>query len=648
MTPFPDFRQFGYEVTECLNNNATGGRITYKALDLNSQQAVVIKQFCFAKTNNWDEYKAIEREIEVLRGLKHPGIPKFLTKFDPGDGLCFVQEYKNAAPLSKPRTFSPEEIKDIANQILEILIYLQNQIPIIIHKDLKPENILVDDNIKVYLIDFGLARIGNNTMAFSTMMGGTLGFMPPEQVHNQKLTEASDLYGLGATLICLITQTKTADIGKLVNFSTNRIIFKDRVPKFSFKFIQWLEKMVEPEPVNRFPDAKTALEALQPLYIVRIPDITFDKSELRFFAGKVGERLSPTITLKNTVSETILQGQWYVAPHPNDPPHTPDDHVWIRITPKRFEAHYEEEVTCTITIDTSKLKADKFYQREIVLESNANEERICFNVSIQTAKIKFDVAFPPYLALLGLGVVLGFSSVGLFNLYGWILTQNLLLKSFGLGAFGGLIGGIWGGILGLFLGFEVPYDDDKPWYRLRRKSWWEEWAWLIMTSTTTIGIIFVWTLNWESIGLEINPDGYIWTWWPWDSLWKSISLYFMFGCVIAIGLLGGTLSGGIFGAIIAAFIGGGLDSYAGGNFFTNLFHKRPFKNRWTVASYILLTSCVSISTGLGFVSGFNTYLLTASVLSAVSLTGLSIYPPLRLQYLKSQYRQQESRKLIEP
>lgn len=65
-------------------------------------------------------------------------------------------------------------------------------------------------------------------------------------------------------------------------------------------------------------------------------------------------------------------------------------------------------------------------------------------------------------------------------------------------------------------------------------------------------------------------------------------------------------------------------------------------------SYILLTSCVGISTGLGFVSGFNTYLLTASVLSAVSLTGLSIYPPLRLQYLKSQYRQQESRKLIEP
>jgi serine/threonine protein kinase len=648
MTPFPDFRQFGYEVTECLNNNATGGRITYKALDLNSQQAVVIKQFCFAKTSNWDEYKAIEREIEVLRGLKHPGIPKFLTKFDPGDGLCFVQEYKNADPLSKSRTFSPEEIKDIANQILEILIYLQNQIPIIIHKDLKPDNILVDDDIKVYLIDFGLARIGNNTMEFSTMMGGTLGFMPPEQVHNQKLTEASDLYGLGATLICLITQTKTADIGKLVNFSTNRIIFKDRVPKFSFKFIQWLEKMVEPEPVNRFPDAKTALEALQPLYIVRIPDITFDKSELQFVAGKVGEKLSQTITLKNTVSETILQGQWYVAPHPNDPPHTPDDHVWIRITPKRFEAHYEEEVTCTITIDTSKLKADKIYQREIVLESNAKDERIRFDVSIQTAKIKFDVAFPPYLALLGLGVTSAFSSMGLFNLYGWILTQNLFLKSFGLGAFGSLIGGILGGILGLFLRFKVPYSDNKRkgtlnLVRIQRQT--AENILYTLIVTISLGIAFVFLLNSE-LWFFVYTNKM--SWWPWENLWNTLGLHFIAFLSLMTFVFGGALVGIIFGTMIHHFINGGLHRYSDGNFLTNLFHKRPFKNRWTVASYILLTSVLGVSTGLGFVSGFNTYLLTASVLSAVSLTGLSIYPPLRLNYLKSQYRQQESQKLIEP
>jgi serine/threonine protein kinase len=424
MNNFPDFRSFGYEVTHTLNNNIQGGRITYKAIALNSQKPVVIKQFRFATTSDWDSYKLIEREVEVLRGLKHQGIPKYLTKFDPGDGLCLVQEYKNADPLSTYRTFSPEEIKSIASQILEILIYLQTQIPMIIHRDLKPDNILVDDDINVYLIDFGLARIGNNTIALSTMMGGTLGFMPPEQVHNQKLTEASDLYGLGATLICLITQTKSADIGKLVNFSTNRINFKDRVPKFSFKFIQWLEKMVEPDPVNRFSDAQTALDALQPLYVIRIPDVSLDKQELTFVADKVGQKLSQTITLKNTVSETILQGKWSVSPHPNDPPHNPDTHAWIRITPQQFEAHYQEEVTCTITIDTSKLKADNYYEREIVLESNAKQEQIPFKVSVQTAKIKFDVPLPPYIYLIIISSFFTISAGALSAFYGWMINVD--------------------------------------------------------------------------------------------------------------------------------------------------------------------------------------------------------------------------------
>ncbi|HEY9704755.1 MAG TPA: serine/threonine-protein kinase, partial [Allocoleopsis sp.] len=233
MTNLPDFSNYGYQVTEQLNHNLQGGRFTYKAVEIDTKKSVVIKQFRFATTSNWDDYKEIEREITVLQGLNHAGIPKYLTKFDPGDGLCLVQEYINAQPLSKLRSFSPEQIKSIAIQLLEILVYLQERIPPIFHRDIKPENVLFDDNIQIYLIDFGLARMGNNTINVNSMMGGTLGFMPPEQLQNQKLTEASDLYGLGATLICLITNTQSANIGSLVDFNTNKITFKDKVPKFS-------------------------------------------------------------------------------------------------------------------------------------------------------------------------------------------------------------------------------------------------------------------------------------------------------------------------------------------------------------------------------------------------------------------------------
>ena len=260
MTNFPDFSAKGYQVIEQLSHNIQGGRITYKGIYIATQTPVIIKQFRFAISDDWNSYKAIEREIEVLQGLNHPGIPKYLQRFDPGNGLCLVQEYKNAQNLSISRSFSPEEIKSIVFQLLEILVYLQEErIPGIFHQDIKPENVLVDDDINVYLVDFGLARIGDNTMALSSIMGGTMGFVPPEQIRNLKPTEASDLYSLGAILICLLTKTKSVDIGSLVDFDSNKFTFKDKVSKFSFRFLQWLEKMVEPNPANRYESAKIAL-----------------------------------------------------------------------------------------------------------------------------------------------------------------------------------------------------------------------------------------------------------------------------------------------------------------------------------------------------------------------------------------------------
>lgn len=265
MTNLPNFEPYGYQIIEQLNQNNQSGRITYKAIDLKLQKFVVIKQFNFVN-KKWDGYKEIEREITVLQSLNHSGIPKYLTQFDSNDGLCLVQEYKQAQPLSKYNVSNLElkEIKSIATQLLEILVYLQERIPPIFHRDIKPENILIDEVMKIYLIDFGLARIGNDTIALSSMMGGTLGFMSPEQVYNQKLTKASDLYGLGVTLICLITETKSSEIGNLVNFSDNKIAFREQVKVswLNFKFINWLEQMIQPNPNNRYQNAKQALTAL--------------------------------------------------------------------------------------------------------------------------------------------------------------------------------------------------------------------------------------------------------------------------------------------------------------------------------------------------------------------------------------------------
>jgi uncharacterized protein YjbI with pentapeptide repeats len=273
MSHLADFSSQGYQVERELGQNRAGGRVTYLATSLatspKTQQHVVIKQFQFAQSGaSWSDYDAYEQEIQLLRCLNHSSIPQYLDSFETPSGFCLVQEYKPASSLSASRHFTPQEVKQIAVSLLQVLVYLQQQNPPIIHRDIKPENILVDEQLKVYLVDFGLARIGGGEVAASSTVKGTLGFMPPEQVFNRQLTQASDLYSLGATLISLLTQTKSTEIGNLVD-EAFRINFKPRVPKLNPQFIGWLEKMTAPNCKNRYPNAVTALEALKPIDVVR-------------------------------------------------------------------------------------------------------------------------------------------------------------------------------------------------------------------------------------------------------------------------------------------------------------------------------------------------------------------------------------------
>ena len=269
MNAFPDFSNYGYQITRELGHNRAGGRVTYLATEINTKRSVVVKQFQFARTGaNWSEYQAYEKEIQILRELDHPSIPRYLDSFQTASGFCMVQEYKNAPSLANSGRWNPEQIKQIAISVLEILTYLQNRVPPVIHRDLKPENILVNDGMNVSLVDFGFARIGGGEVAASSVVKGTLGFMPPEQMFNRQLTVASDLYSLGATLICLLIGINSTEIGSLMD-DTGRINFKNRLPQLTPEFLDWLQKMVEPNFKHRYPSANAALNALIPLEVVQ-------------------------------------------------------------------------------------------------------------------------------------------------------------------------------------------------------------------------------------------------------------------------------------------------------------------------------------------------------------------------------------------
>lgn len=297
----PAFSQRGYQIERELGHNKSGGRVTYLATQIIPtfheehlvEIPVVIKQFQFAKTGtNWSDYDAHEQEIALLQQLNSPCIPQYLDAFETPNGFCLVQEYKNAPSLAQQQQFTPEEIKQIAVATLEVLVYLQQQIPPVIHRDIKPENILVDRQaqpLNVYLVDFGLARQGGGDVAASSAVKGTLGFMPPEQMFNRQLTEASDLYSLGITLICLLTKTSSLEIGNLID-ENYRINFKPLLSDLNPDFLDWLSKMVEPNLKNRFPNATTALEAILPINIVGQSTLPKDLSKVinhRLTASKI-------------------------------------------------------------------------------------------------------------------------------------------------------------------------------------------------------------------------------------------------------------------------------------------------------------------------------------------------------------------------
>jgi serine/threonine protein kinase len=269
MVNYPNFSDRNYQVIRELGRNREGGRISYLAKAIDTEQLVVIKQFRFLQTDSsWQGFKVYEREIQILQELNHPRIPKYLNSFETEDGFCMVQEYKNAPSLAENCTFKPEVVKSIAISILRILVYLQNRRSPIFHRDLKPENILMDEQNNAYLIDFGLAKLGSQEVAISSIAAGTPGFMPPEETFNLSLTSASDIYSLGATLICLLTNTSSVDIGKLID-ANYRFNFKHLVSGIDPRFINWLQKMVEPNVKDRYLNAKEALEALKPIPVIK-------------------------------------------------------------------------------------------------------------------------------------------------------------------------------------------------------------------------------------------------------------------------------------------------------------------------------------------------------------------------------------------
>ncbi|PIG92591.1 serine/threonine-protein kinase [Gloeocapsopsis sp. IPPAS B-1203] len=249
-----------YQLQEKLKNCRS--KQTWLAVDCtHPTTCVIVKVLFFSHVTEWEELKLFERQAQVLQHISHPQIPQYRDAFwleAQSPAYVLVQEYIPGISLQQwqQQCLSESQIRQIAAQVLHILVYLHELYPPLIHRDIKPSNLIWSNDEKVYLVDFGAVQYDTHLGETFTVVG-TDGYTPLEQFGG-KAVAASDLYALGATLIHLLTGTSPADLPQ----HNLHFQFADLV-NCSSSLLSWLQKITEPAVEKRFNSARQALAALE-------------------------------------------------------------------------------------------------------------------------------------------------------------------------------------------------------------------------------------------------------------------------------------------------------------------------------------------------------------------------------------------------
>ena len=219
--PAPFLEQ--YEMMECFANNEYGE--TFLIKDRLSGENCIAK--CYRKT----QIDFHPCESEFLRQLDHKGLPAFIGNFENAEIFVVVRSYIPGFPLNEFVSYfrpNKELFLSIGKQICEILAYLHQQTPSIIHRDIKPQNIIIDRSGKVTLIDFGISRVYNDGSYVDTTFLGTRNFAAPEQYGFSQTDHRTDIFSLGVLLAWLLTgESNLEEARKLLHDNRfKRIILK--------------------------------------------------------------------------------------------------------------------------------------------------------------------------------------------------------------------------------------------------------------------------------------------------------------------------------------------------------------------------------------------------------------------------------------
>lgn len=239
LRPGDDLRHYRIE----QQIGAGGMGIVYEARHHTLDYRVAIKEFAFPSPTSEEDTKAralhqaaldaFIAEARVLITLDHDDIPaggadipKVYDLFQEKGSWFLVMEFISGKTLDlileeRGGAVSVEEGVQWGESILKTLTFLHRQEPPVIHRDIKPGNLKLNEQGRIVILDFGVAKSGSmiarEQRTSSTSQFVSFHYAPPEQLRGRGTDARSDIFALAGTLYLLLTGEHPPDAQERVN-----------------------------------------------------------------------------------------------------------------------------------------------------------------------------------------------------------------------------------------------------------------------------------------------------------------------------------------------------------------------------------------------------------------------------------------------
>ena len=234
---------------------------------------VAIKSLNSDLVSDEDFRKRFRKEAKTQSKLSHPNIVKLIDFQERKDGLFLIMEYIEGKQLNdyiRDVTGPMPEVKLIPlfKEILSAIQYAHNKK--LIHRDIKPSNVLITNEGKPKVIDFGIAKYGDEDKGLTKtgIQVGTVSYMSPEQVNAEKLDKLTDIYSLGVMLFEMsVGKSPYSQYTNEFKIQTSIVSeplpnAKDIYPSVSDKLVFTIEKATQKIKKDRYQSCEEFIKSL--------------------------------------------------------------------------------------------------------------------------------------------------------------------------------------------------------------------------------------------------------------------------------------------------------------------------------------------------------------------------------------------------